>query len=57
MRISLSESCLNGFKKWSDAHPAKPDPLHGNGQNLDYTMTIPVDESRLTRLVVEADHS
>jgi hypothetical protein len=29
MRISLSDSLLSGFKKWSDAQDAKPQPAVG----------------------------
>ena len=51
MRISLSESHSNGFKKWSDAHPAKPEPLNGSGQDLDYPMVMPADRPHLPWLV------
>jgi hypothetical protein len=51
MRISLSQSRASGFRKWSDAHPAKPDPLSGNGQDLDYPMIMPVERPHLPWLV------
>ena len=51
MRISLSESRASGFKKWSDAHPAKPEPLLGNGQDLDYPMITPVERPHLPWLI------
>jgi len=41
MRISLSRSRSNGFKKWSDAHPAKPDPTIGSDQETEYPMIMP----------------
>jgi hypothetical protein len=51
MRISLSESRASGFKKWSDAHPAKLDPLSGDGQDPDYPMNMPVERPHLPWLI------
>ena len=51
MRISLSESRSNGFKKWSDAHPAKPDPTIGSDQETEYPMIVPADRPHLPWLV------
>jgi hypothetical protein len=51
MRISLSESRSSGFKKWSDAHPAQPDPTSGSGQEPDYLMIMPADRPHLPWLV------
>jgi hypothetical protein len=51
MRISLSESRSKGFKKWSDAHPAKPEQLNGNGHEVDYPMIMPAERPHLPWLV------
>jgi hypothetical protein len=51
MRISLSESRASGFKKWSDAHPAKLDPLSGDGPDPDYPMNMPVERPHLPWLI------
>ncbi len=33
MRISLSGNRASGFRQWSDAHPAKPDPAKADPTN------------------------
>jgi hypothetical protein len=49
MRISLAESRSSGFKKWSDAHPAKPN-LTGD-QEPDYPMIMPAHRPHLPGFV------
>ena len=51
MRISLSASRASGFKKWSDAHPAKPNPLNDIDEDVDYPMIMPVERLHLPWLV------
>ena len=59
MRISLSTSRTNGFRTWSDAHPAQPKPTTGSGgvchggtdQGLDRPAITPPERSHLPWLV------
>ena len=51
MRILPSASRTSGFRKWSDAHPAKPDPLNDLEQDVDYPMIMPVERPHLPWLV------
>ena len=61
MYISLAESSANGFKKWSDAHPAHSNDDDGNvpgsdaiaipGLYSDFALMTPPERSQRPRLV------